>query len=116
MKKTILSSVLLLAVVALAPAAMAATSIIGATTLGSATNSFTPSTKVGLSVISTQTAYAASSCHVNGTFQYGTVGGTGSAQDASKIYQADIPTGQSGDYGKPTDPASATALGSVTWK
>ena len=115
MKKTIFCSVLMLVVLASASGAMAVTTIIGATTLGNASNSFTPSTKVGISVLSTLTAYAATSCHVNGSYEYGTVGGTGTTQDPSKIYQATIPA-QTGSVGVPDAPTSATALGSQSWQ
>ena len=73
-----------------APAFAANTSITTATILGG--GKFTPSAKVGLNVTSTSLAYTATSCHVSGTFQYGTVGGSGTASDASKVYQATIPT------------------------
>ncbi|MGD0584756.1 MAG: hypothetical protein ABSA86_03130 [Oryzomonas sp.] len=110
MKKTIFSSVLMLVVLVSASAAMAATSITGQTTLGNATNSFTPSTKVGMYVAATQTTYAATSCHVNGTYEYGTVGGSGTVQDPSKIYQGTIKAGQSGNWGVPDQPTDATQL------
>jgi len=116
MKKTIFSSVLLLVVLASASAAMAVVTIEGATTIGSASNSFTPSAKVGLSVTATTIAYAATSCHLNGTLQYGTVGGTGTAKDASKIYSSAIisQTGKTIGYPQQTD--SATDLPTGSWQ
>lgn len=81
--------------------------ITGSTTIGSGT--FTPSAKVGIKLISAPGSYAATSAHVNGTFEYGTVGGTGVTGDPSKILKKTIPA-QSGTVGVPTAPASATAL------
>jgi len=115
MIKNIFRSILLLSIVASSSVAMATTSIEGATTIGSASNSFTPSAKVGISITSLPTSYTATSAHLNGTFQYGTVGGSGTTQDASKIFSAPIPT-QSGSIGAPTTTDSATTLPSgVTW-
>ena len=116
MTKSIIKSIILLSIVASSSVAMATVSIIGATTVGTASNSFSPSAKVGMSVTSTAIAYTATSAHLSGTFQYGTTGGTGSANDSSKIYNAPIPT-QSGTVGTPTATNSATALPtSVTWQ
>jgi hypothetical protein len=119
MKKTIFSSVLMLVVLASASAAMASTSITGSTTLGNATNSFTPSAKVGIFISSIATSYAATSCHLNGTYQYGTVGGTGTAADPSKIYTKAIPSQSAYTIGTPSDTSSTTTDlpgGFATWQ
>ena len=88
MKKQILKAFLTIAVLSSASTAMAITSIIDTITIG-AGNTFSPSTKVGLTISAVNTSYAAASCHLNGTKEYGTVGGanlTGSYNDPSKIY------------------------------
>ncbi|MEI6827263.1 MAG: hypothetical protein WCK54_16845 [Desulfuromonadales bacterium] len=95
-----------------ASTAFAVTTIEGSTTIGGGT--FTPSSKVGIKIISTATSYAATSAHVSGTYQYGTVGGSGVTGDPSKILKKAIPT-QSGTIGAPEDPASATGL-TGTWE
>jgi hypothetical protein len=73
---------------------------------------------VGIGILSTQTAYAATSCHINGSYEYGTVGGTGTTQDPSKIYQAPIKdqTSNTTGVGIPDYPTSATALGTQSWQ
>jgi hypothetical protein len=112
MRKSIYSLVLMFAITAFATSAMAVTTITGQTVLGSGANSFTPSAKVGLKVLSSATSYAATACHLNGTTQYGTVGGSGTTQDASKIYTKPIPTQQSTNTaGVPDDPTSPTDIG-----
>lgn len=115
MSKLIFRSLLILAVVASSTVAMATTTITGATTIGSASNSFTPSSKVGISIISTANSYAAAACHVNGTFEYGTVGGSGTTQDTSKIFSKAIPA-QTGTIGAPTAQTSATELTGTGWQ
>lgn len=118
MKKQVLRAFLVLTVLGFAASASATTSITGATTIGSAANTFTPSAKVGISISSSATSYAAAACHVNGTFEYGTIGGTnlsGSFTDTSKIYKKDIPT-QSGTVGAPTAQTSATSLSGTGWE
>lgn len=111
MKKTF---ILLLALCLYATGAFATVSIDTSTTIGGGT--FTPSKGVGISIASKATGYAATSCHVNGTFEYGTGGGTTFTGDASKIVQADIPT-QTGTIGTPTTVTSDTELPTgVTWK
>jgi hypothetical protein len=116
MKKQVLKSFLLLAIVGSASTAMAVTSIVGQVTIG-AGNTFTPSAKVGIRIISGPLSYAAQSCHINGTKEYGTTGGTGSAKDVSKIYSKNIPDQASNTTGVgiPGDPADATDLASGTW-
>jgi hypothetical protein len=94
-----------------ATSASAVTSIDASTTIGG--GSFTPSSKVGIRIISTATSYAATSAHVSGTYQYGTVGGAGVTGDPSKIVKKAIPA-QSGTVGAPENPASALAL-TGTW-
>jgi hypothetical protein len=91
MKKTVFKSFLILVVLGSASVSMAATSIYMATTLGNG-NSFSPSNRVGFSVFSTQVTYSVTSCHINGTYEYGAVGGSYTTADASKIYFKNIPT------------------------
>lgn len=117
MKKDICKVFFVIAAIGLSTSAWAETSITGVTTIGGASNTFSPSAKVGISVSASSTSYAAASCHVNGTFEYGVVGGTGltgSYTDTSKIYKAAIPA-QSGNVGTPTGQGSATSL-SGTWE
>jgi hypothetical protein len=116
MKKQILKSFVLLAIVGSASTAMAVTSIVGQVTIGSG-NTYTPSAKVGIRIISSALSYAASSCHINGTKEFGTTGGTGSAKDVSKVYSRSIPDQASNTTGVgiPSDPADATDLASGTW-
>jgi len=116
MKKQILISFLVLAIAGSASSAMATTSISGEVTIG-AGNTFTPSAKVGIKIISAVGSYAPTSCHMNGTKEYGTVGGTGTTQDPSKIYSQAIPS-QTGatSVGVPDDPASAIALSGTSWE
>ena len=114
MKKQILKAFLVLAVVGASTSAMAAgTLITGIITIG-AGNTFSPSTKVGISLISVPTSYSSASCHLNGTKQYATIGGSnlsGSYTDASKIYTADIPSQSSTNTtGVPTSQTDATAI------
>ena len=76
---------------------------------------FTPSSKVGMSVTSSSTSYAVTSCHVSGTFEYGSGGGSTYTGDPSKIMSATIPT-QTGSVGVPTATTVATGLPTgVTW-
>ena len=117
MKKRILKSFLLLAVVGSASTAMATQTINGTVTIG-AGNTFSPSAKVVLSVTSAATAYTATSAHLNGTKQYGTVSGanlTGSFTDPSKIYVADYATPSGATAAEPTVTDSATALAGTGW-
>ena len=116
MKKQIYKVMLILAIVGCSSMAHATKSINGTVTIGGATNTFTPSAKVGMSVTATVAAYTATSCHLNGSFQYGTVGGTGTTQDASKIYKAPFPSQSSTLYGTPTVTDTAITLPTaVTW-
>jgi len=117
MRKLIISLTAALVCVAWASVALAVTSITGTVTIG-ANQSFTPSTKVGISVASTATAYGARSCHLNGTFEYGTVGGTGQTLDASKIYYQNITAQASTNtVCVPTAVTSATDIGAAAnWK
>jgi hypothetical protein len=118
MRKEIFKAFLILAVIGVSSSAWASgTSIVGVTTIGGPSNTFSPSSKVGISVASNATSYVASSCHVNGTFEYGVVGGTGLAgtyTDTSKMYKATIPT-QSGTVGAPTAQSDPTTLAG-TWE
>lgn len=119
MKKQILKAFLVLAIAGAASSAMATTSITGQTTIGNG-NTFSPSSKVGISITAIPTSYAAGSCHVNGTKEYGTVGGTGitgTNNDPSKIYSENIPTQSSTNTnGVPTSQSSATALQGSSWQ
>jgi len=116
MTKLILRSFLVISMLASATVAMATTSITGATTIGSASNSFTPSAKVGISISASSTSYAAAACHLSGTFEYGTVGGAGTTQDVSKIYSKAIPSQTSYTVGTPTSQTSSTALTGTGWQ
>lgn len=116
MNKKILNTLMVLAGIGCASTAMATVTITGSVTIGG--GSFTPSNKVGLSATASATSYAAGSCHVSGTYEYGTVGGsgiTGSFSDTSKIYQKTIPA-QTGTVGAPTSQSSATALQGSNWQ
>lgn len=118
MKKQIFKAVLVIAVLGFAASASATTSITGITTIGSGANTFTPSAKVGISITSVPTSYVAGSCHVNGTFEYATLGGTGltgTFTDTSKIYKKAIPA-QTGTVGAPTPQTSATELQGSGWE
>jgi hypothetical protein len=117
MKKQILKAFLVLAIVASASTAMAGATIVGTVTIG-AGNTFTPSTKVGINIMSTSTSYAAAGAHLNGTKEYGTVGGSGLAagQDPSKIYSKDIPSQvATATVGAPTTQTDATQLVGTGW-
>ena len=121
MKKQILKAFLVLAVVGSASAAMAETTIVGTTMIG-AGNTFTPSTKVGISITAIPTSYVAASCHLNGTKEYGTLGGSNlnvvaGKDDPSKIYSKPIPA-QATDavVGKPSAQTSALQLSTGAWE
>jgi hypothetical protein len=112
MKKNILLSIAV--VLAAATGAFgAAADITGSTSIGNGT--FSPSNKVGIRIISTATSYAATSAHLSGNVQYGTVGGSGVTGDPSKIvkqsYAADS-TATTAGIGQPIAPATALALAS----
>lgn len=110
MKKQILKAFLLLAIAGSASTAMAVTSIVEESTIGNG-NTFTPSAKVGIYIISSPLSYAATSCHLNGTMEYGTVGGTNTTQDPSKIYSQAIPTqATTNTWGIPDQPGSAITI------
>ena len=70
MRKSILKAVVVLMGVAFASSAFAVTSISDSTVIGGGT--FAPSAKVTIKVISTSTAYAATSQHLIGKKQFGT--------------------------------------------
>jgi hypothetical protein len=89
-------------------AAAFAADITTSTTIGN--GSFTPSNKVGIKIVSAATSYAATSAHVSGTFEYGTVGGAGVTGDPSKILKKAYTPASGATVGAPTAPASATAL------
>jgi hypothetical protein len=119
MRKEIFKAFLVLAVIGLSAPAWATSTISGTTTLGSASNTFSPSAKVGLSVTSISTAYTAGACHVNGTFEYAIVGGTGltgTYTDVSKIYKEAIPDQSGKTVGTPTTQSSATELQGSAWE
>jgi len=101
---------------AFASTSFAAPNITGSTTIGGGT--YAPSAKVGVSIKSNATAYAATSAHLSGTYQYGTVGGVVVApDDPTKIKQATIPSQTGLTVGTPTDVATAGVLpASVTWQ
>lgn len=105
MKKQLIFAFML----ALGTAASAfAADITTSTTIGN--GSFTPSNKVGIKIISAATSYAATSAHVSGTFEYGTVGGAGVTGDPSKILKKAYTATSGATVGTPTAPASASAL------
>jgi hypothetical protein len=104
MKKVLILSLVLSLYAAVAFAA----DITSSTVIGN--GAFTPSSKVGIKLISLPSSYAATSAHVNGTFQYGTVGGSGVVGDPSKIVKKTLPT-QTGTVGAPDAPESATSIG-----
>lgn len=89
-----------------------AADITSATTLG--LTPFSPSAKVGVSATSANLSYCAASCHVSGSFQYGTCGGsgiTGTYTDTAKIYKGTIPTqSATATVCAPTAQGSATTL------
>jgi|GEM_PF-3134146 len=89
-----------------------AASITQATTLGLIP--YSPSAKVGVSAASANLSYCAASCHVSGSFQYGTCGGsgiTGTYNDTAKIYKGTIPTQDANaTVCAPTSQTSATSL------
>ncbi|MFZ4859277.1 MAG: hypothetical protein ACOYL3_23105 [Desulfuromonadaceae bacterium] len=85
-----------------------AATITTSTTIGG--GSFTPSAKVGINVVSLSGSYAATSAHVSGTFEYGTVGGTGVTGDPAKILKKAYTAASGATVGAPTAPASAVAL------
>jgi hypothetical protein len=119
MRKAIFKAFLVLAIIGLSAPAWATSTISAPTTLGSAANTFSPSAKVGISVTSISTSYAAGSCHLNGTFEYGIVGGTGltgSYTDVSKMYKETIPDQSGKTVGTPTSQSSATALQGGSWE
>lgn len=82
--------------------------------------SYTPSAKVGISIISAATAYSATSCHVSGKNEYGTSGGTGitgTYADTSKIYKSTIPSQEpNATVCIPTEVTSATELPTASWQ
>lgn len=115
MKKQIFRAFLVLAVAGCASTAMAGTaSITSGVTLGSSANSFSPSSKVGLSLTSDGVSYSVTAAHVAGSLQYGSGGGTTFTGDTSKILSAPIPDQAGLQVGTPTATSSATSLPSVT--
>lgn len=112
MKKTnvILSAVALCG--AFASTSFAGT-ITGSTTIGGGT--YSPSAKVGINLVSAAAAYGATSAHLNGTYEYGTVGGTVAAgNDPTKILSKAFTTPATNTVGVPEAP-TAGALPSGTW-
>lgn len=112
MKKTnvILSAVALCGAFA---ATSFAADITGSTTIGGGT--YSPSSKVGIKLVSAATSYGASACHVNGTLEYATGGGTAFGGDPTKIVSKAIPTqAATATVCAPSTP-TATALPSGTW-
>lgn len=102
------STIIFSLVLSLSATAALAADITTSTTIGG--GSFTPSSKVGIKILSTATSYAATSAHVSGTFEYGTVGGAGVTGDPSKILKKAYTNPANATVGTPTAPASATAL------
>lgn len=116
MVQRILKTFLLLSIIGSAATAMATQTINGTVTIGGG-NTFSPSAKVVISITSAPTAYTATSAHLNGTKQYGTVGGaniTGTYTDPSKIYVADYTTTAGSAVATPTTTTSATSLADAT--
>lgn len=111
MKKTnvILSAVALCG--AFASTALAG-SITSSTTIGGGT--YAPSTKVGVLLVSLPASYGATSCHLNGTIEYGTVGGTGVTGDPTKIMSKPYTSATTSGIGIPEAP-TALALPAGTW-
>lgn len=80
------------------------------TTIGG--GDFAVSNGVQIAVLSQATSYAAQSCHISGTYMYGTGGGDAFTGNTSEIKRTDIPSqsGTSTLYCAVTEPTSATAL------
>jgi len=79
------------------------------TSIGGAT--FAPSTNVTIEAAATKIAYTATSCHLSGSKEYATAGGTvGTSVDASKINAQDIPNQGTNTACNPTDPGTAGTL------
>jgi hypothetical protein len=111
MKKTIMIA---LAVSLYAAGAFAA-DITTSTTIGGGT--FAPSTKVGISIKSAATGYAATSAHLSGKYEYGTGGGSTFTGDSAKIVKKTIPTQASTNtVGVPTAVTADTALPGTGWQ
>ena len=101
MKKMAFKAVAVLAFMAFAGNAFAASTIAsGGTVIGGST--FTPSSNVTILAVSTSTAYAATSKHLNGTKEYGTL------SSSPTILSKDATPGTA----SPTAPTSETALAS----
>ena len=118
MKKQILKAFLLLSIVGAASTAMATQTIDQTVTIG-AGNTFTPSSKVVITLTSIATSYVAGSAHLNGTKEYATCGGsnvTGTYNDVSKIYSEDYTTTSGSTVATPTSQTSATAMQGTHWQ
>ena len=97
--------IVLVACLAFSTSAFAATSITDAQTTSIGGSPFTPSTKVTLSVLASTIAYSVSSCHLSGTREYGTVGGSVDlGEDASTIGYKAIPDQSGNTVCVPTAP------------
>jgi len=118
MKKQIFKAFLVLAIVGSASAAMAAQTISQTVTIG--TGTFSPSAKVVIMIASSATSYAATSAHLNGLKEYGTVGGAnivGTFSDPSKVYsRAYATTPATSTIATPASPTSASELGGTGWE
>jgi len=119
MKKQVLKAFLVIAIVAASSAAYAEQTISGTVTIGNGQNTFSPSSKVVISLSSIATSYCAGSAHLNGIVEYGTCGGTGitgTYNDVSKIYSQPYTTTTGATAGTPTAQSDATQLQGSNWK
>lgn len=120
MKKQVLKAFLVLAIVAASSAAYAEQTISGTVTIGNGQNTFSPSSKVVISLSSIATSYCAASAHLNGIVEYGTCGGTGitgaNKNDVSKVYSQPYTTTTGSAIATPTAQTSATELQGSNWK
>ena len=119
MKKQVLKAFLVFAIVAASSAAYATDTINGSVTIGNGQNTFSPSSKVVISLTSIATSYCAGSAHLNGIVEYGTCGGTGitgTSNDVSKIYSKPYTTTTGSTIATPTEQESATSLSGTGWK
>ncbi len=107
MKKIILTICVIVFCFAFASVTFAG-SITSSTTIGGGT--YAPSKNVTIKIFSSSVAYAAGSAHLNGSYEYCTVGGS-NAGDPTKIYKK---ASTSTTASSPSGPTSATAACSFT--
>ncbi|MDD5286003.1 MAG: hypothetical protein PHD54_09095 [Desulfuromonadaceae bacterium] len=105
--------VTLLAFALFAAGSVYAAEIVGGTSTTIGGGSYTPSTKVHISVVSLPASYGATSQHESGTTLYGSGGGTGFAKDVGKIFTQACATNPCGTSAPPAP--TATDLSSGTW-